>query len=87
MATRMTSLLYGDRPEADVEPGNRVDTALDWPAAASPPTWTTSEMPESDEHHEVYALRGLVLGLAAAAAVLAAVTIVVVALMWWHTTR
>jgi hypothetical protein len=80
MATRMMTLLYGDKPEADVEPGNRVDTADDQPPASLPPIAPEAHAPHG--HH--FALRGLVLGLAAAAAVLVGVTIALVALVWAH---
>jgi hypothetical protein len=78
MATRMMTLLYGDKPEADVEPGNRVDTADDLPPASLPPMAQQAHAPHG--HH--FALRGVVLGLAAAAAVLIGVTIALVALVW-----
>src|SRR4051812_28847388 len=75
MATRMTTLLYGDKPEADVEPGNRVDTANIGPMIVSPP-------PMRPQLGRPFALRGIVLGLTAASAVLAGVTLATVGLVW-----
>lgn len=40
MATRMTTVLYGDTPETDVEPGNRVDfesASASGPSVPEPP--------------------------------------------------
>ena len=38
MATRMTTLLYGDKPESDIEPGNRVDSdGATGPSIPAPP--------------------------------------------------
>lgn len=37
MATRMATLLYGEKPNADIQAGNRADTVDDIPAAAPLP--------------------------------------------------
>lgn len=84
MATRMTTLLYGDKPEADIEPGNRVDTANGGPQPSTLPM-TSGEVGSTVAPHlyaRPFALRGLVFGLAAAAAVLAGITIAIVAFVW-----
>jgi len=73
----MMTLLYGDKPEVDVEPGNRVDTESDRPPVSLPPM-------EYAPEPRVFALHDLGLGLVAAAAVLAGLTIAVVALVWWQ---
>jgi len=84
MATRMTTLLYGDRPEADVEPGNRVDAEGDVAHPSTPPMRPAEERLAAvrDTHSRPFALRGLVLGLAATAAVLAGVTVELTAFVW-----
>jgi hypothetical protein len=79
MATRMTTLLYGDKPEADVEPGNRVDTVNGRPAAAPPPMRPAHT---TQPHGRPFALRGVVLGLAAGSVVLVGLTIAMIALAW-----
>ena len=83
MATRMMTLLYGDKPEADVEPGNRVDLTNGGPHASPPPmrTMTVSE-PHGSPQRSHLPLGGLVLGLAAAASVVAGIASTLVALVW-----
>ncbi len=84
MATRMMTLLYGDKPGADVEPGNRVDTVDDLPAAAPPPLWLMEDEPSqpSVALERSSALGGLVRGLAVAAGVLAIVTFAIAVFVW-----
>jgi hypothetical protein len=79
MATRMTTLLYGDKPEADVEPGNRVDTTDSEPPASPPPM---RPMRVSPAQPHPFAMRGLFLGLAAAASVLVGLTVALIAVVW-----
>jgi hypothetical protein len=74
MATRMMTLLYGDKPEVDVEPGNRVDTADD----SAPPTILSME----EQAPWASQLGGLVRGLLAAVAVLSGVTLTLIAFVW-----
>lgn len=81
MATRMMTLLYGDKPEADVEPGNRVDTVDERPPM-SPLSMEGLAPSTSDAHAHFSGLDGLVRGLAAAVAVLSGVTITLIALVW-----
>jgi hypothetical protein len=76
----MTTLLYGETPGADVQPGNRVDTTSGRMSAVAPPTLTPGAV-----HPFVrppFALPGIVAGLAAAAGVLVGLTIAAIALVW-----
>lgn len=82
MATRMTTLLYGNKPEADVEPGNRVDTVNGGPHAAPPPMRPHERALAEHAQARPLAMRGLVLGLAAASAVLAGLTIALIPFAW-----
>lgn len=86
MATRMTTLLYGDKPEADVEPGNRVDTEDDVAQQSPPPMRpaeeTSAAARPAHATAQPFALRGLVLGLVAAAAVLAGIAIELTVFVW-----
>lgn len=74
MATRMMTPLYGDTPEADVEPGSRVD-AEDRPHVTLPPL--RSMRPSRPRPHRG-PRRRLVRGLSTAASVLLGLTIAVV---------
>jgi predicted phage tail protein len=80
----MMTLLYGEKPGADVEPGNRVD--LTNGGAQSPPPMTppraASESPHRAQHEAHFALRDIVFGLVAVSAVLAGITAALVALVW-----
>lgn len=78
MATRMATLLYGDKPGADVEPGNRVDTTNG--GTQAPPPLRPSSL--ARRSHEPFALRGVVVGLAAAAAILAGAALSAIAIAW-----
>ena len=81
----MTTLLYGDKPEADVEAGNRVDLTNGGPQTSPPPMTPTHGEPATLQRTAVrgpFALRGLVLGLAAAATVLAGIAATLVAFVW-----
>lgn len=81
MATRMMTLLYGDKPEADVEPGNRVDTVDDRPPTSSL-ILSMEEQPPWASHAHRFALAGLVGGLLAAVAILSGVTVTLIAFVW-----
>jgi hypothetical protein len=83
MATRMTTLLYGDRPGIDVEPGNRVDSeSPSGPSIPSPPpmrpTYPTPSPWVRREQIAEPPPRGLrtVLGVAAASLVAACIAYV-----------
>jgi hypothetical protein len=88
MATRMATVLYGEKPNADVEAGNRVDTfAAAGPAperALAPEVSATPTVPSPPPVSPMSppALRGLVLGLAAAGAVFAGLSLAGIALAW-----
>jgi hypothetical protein len=76
MATRMTTLLYGEKPEIDVEPGNRVDSEDGPSVPAPPPMRPPYPMPSPWVRREAIAAsapRGLraILGVAAASLVAA----------------
>ena len=83
MATRMTTVLYGDEPETDVAPGNRVDveTASGQGVPAPPPmrpftpTPTPTPWVRREAVEATTAPRGLrvALGVAAASAVAACI--------------
>lgn len=96
MATRMTTLLYGEKPGTDVEVGSRVDVG---PASASsgivpkvPPMRPNYATPEpspwlerrSVAQRQPFALRGLMLGIVAAAGVFAGLALFSVALVWGY---
>ena len=79
MATRMTTLFYGDKPGIDVEPGNRVDSETpSGPNIPAPPpmrpTYPTPS-PWVRREHIAEPARGLrtLLGVAAASLVAACV--------------
>jgi hypothetical protein len=82
----MTTLLYGDKPGCDVEPGNRVDSSTDVCAvdAAPPPSSVRPTYPTPMPWHarRPLALRAMVIGLAAVAAVLAGLSMFSIALVW-----
>jgi hypothetical protein len=96
MATRMTTLLYGEKPGTDVEVGSRVDVG---PSSASSgivpkvppmrPDYATPEpMPwverRSGEPRQPFALRGMMLGMIAAAGVFAGLALFSIALVWGY---
>lgn len=84
MATRMTTLHYGERPGSDVEAGNRADLA---DAPPSPPSYFTVApvRPKTPAHRHVSeppSLRALMRGVVAAAVVFAGLALFGVALAW-----
>jgi hypothetical protein len=80
----MTTLLYGDKPGTDVEPGNRVDSSTDVNAAPPPPSSVrpTYPTPSPWVRRQPLAFRAIMIGLAAVAAVLAGLSMFSIALVW-----
>jgi len=94
MATRMTTLLYGEKPCSDVEAGNRADLADAGPSPQPdvgvvaavdvsnlPPMRPKAPTPQP-WIRPPFALRALMLGVAAAAAVFAGLALFGVAIAW-----
>jgi hypothetical protein len=98
MATRMTTLLYGEKPEADIAPGNRADAEIDpgdsgthprlLPTvelkAAEPVTRPTPTSPEPSPWvaAKPVAFPSLELGLAAVAAIFGGLAMLASTLAW-----
>jgi hypothetical protein len=85
MATRMTTVLYGDEPGTDVAPGNRVDVqSASGPDAPAPPPMrpiypTPTPTPwVLESHRELVGPRGLRVALGVAAASLAAACVALI---------
>ena len=85
MATRMMTLLYGETPGSDVEPGNRVDSASSGIVSKVPPLRPIDPTPTPwarPRRARPLALRGMMIGMAAVAAVFAGLALFSVALVW-----
>ncbi|MDB4937618.1 MAG: hypothetical protein JWP87_4590 [Labilithrix sp.] len=80
----MTTLLYGDKPGSDVEPGNRVDSSTDPSDSPPPPSSVrpTYPTPTPWHHRQPLAFRAIMIGLAAVAAVLVGLSMFSIALVW-----